>query len=177
MSMAVRGRVQTPTSVGIIEGHHITSSQTLDDDSDRQTLDMLLPSTPRPGRRRQGQLKLGGSVRGLRAPSVFYRRSAMLTHAKTGGAIWEFLGRKSEQPAPARSSAGGAECTFSLPQRAFGFEVQSGGQSLRGRPYADHPAACRSRRTQIRRQALARRRAARGFAWTAPKNKTRYGRG
>ena len=90
---------------------------------------------------------------------MFYRRSTILRHAKTGGAIREFLGRKSEQPAPARSSAGGAECTFSLPQREFGFEVQSGGQSLRARSYADHPAA---RRTQIRRQAVARARAAWG---------------
>ena len=90
---------------------------------------------------------------------MFYRRSIILRHAKTGGAIREFLGRKSEQPAPARSSAGGAECTFSLPQREFGFEVQSGGQSLRARSYADHPAA---RRTQIRRQAVARARAAWG---------------
>ena len=49
---------------------------------------------------------------------MFYRRSTILRHAKTGGAIREFLGRKSEQPAPARSSAGGAECTSSLRRSA-----------------------------------------------------------
>ena len=70
-------------------------------------------------------------------PSVFYRRSIILRHAKTDGAIREFLGRKSEQPAPARSSAGGAECTFSLPQREFGFEHRGAKRRPRGMASAD----------------------------------------